>query len=137
MWSAGNMQKIGNGWGRGRGELTRHYRVMDPRRRSSVGISLNSPPPTPGSRSDTKDAALRTAVRGDFAATRLSTLTHYIVVGSSSHRSCEEHRRGKKKKLSSPRVPAKQGGIIMENTGVNVSCLYMMSFPKQMTLWDI
>lgn len=35
--------------------------------------------------------------------------------------------RGKNK--SSPHVPAKQGGIIMENTGVNVSFLYMISFP--------
>lgn len=64
--------------------------------------------PPRGSRSDTKDAALRTAVRGDFAATRLSTLTHYIVVVSSSHRSCEEHRRGKKKMIE-PSCPCKTG----------------------------
>lgn len=34
---------------------------------------------------------------GILRGARLSTLTHYIVVGSSSHRSCEEHRREFKK----------------------------------------
>lgn len=66
--------------GEGAGELTRHYRVMDPCRRSSGGISLNFLFFSPGSRTDTKDAVLQTAVRGDLR----HTLTHYIVVGSSS-----------------------------------------------------